>query len=325
VDRLERLLNLVAALIDARRLLTARDIQERVAGYPAGEIAFNRAFARDKATLREMGIPLFTEALDPGDPEAGQGYRIPRDRYELPDLGLEPEEVAALYVASTAVRLDGGAQATEAIWKLGGVQAPASVPAAASASLPGSEHLAVLFTATTERRPLTFDYRGETRRVEPWRLNFRNGFWYLTGRDMDRDERRTFRLDRITTAPTVGEPATFVRPETLGTPGTTGSPSTGAPHRTGGATPPWEMGDEEPVEVDILVDADQARYAVSTAGEPALAERRSSGEVVLRLRVTNRAALRSFVLGLLDHAEILSPTAERVALVAWVRAAAGVR
>jgi hypothetical protein len=40
--------------------------------------------------------------------------------------------------------------------------------------------------------------------------------------------------------------------------------------------------------------------------------------------VTNRSALRSFVLGFLDHAEVIGPAGERAALVEWIRGAAGV-
>jgi proteasome accessory factor B len=302
VDRLERLLNLVASLLDTERLLKAEEIKVRVPGYPEGEIAFHRAFNRDKATLRAMDIPLTTEWLDEGDPEAGQGYRIRRDRYELPDPGLEPEEVAALHFASTTVRLE-GTEATEAIWKLGGVTPAGSAPIEATASVPGGEHLAVLYAATTDRRKVTFSYRGEVRQIEPWRLSFRNGFWYLAGWDRARGDRRTFRVDRIAAAPEAGGPAEVDRP-----------------NDTGRAAPqPWEMGDEEPVEVDVLVDGGQARFAVEATGNAAVRERRPDGSVVLRLVVTNRAALRSFVLGWLDHAEILAPRSERDALVDWVR------
>jgi predicted DNA-binding transcriptional regulator YafY len=303
VDRLERLLNLVASLLDTERALKAEELKVRVPGYPEGEVAFHRAFNRDKATLRAMDIPLTTEWLDEGDPEAGQGYRIRRDRYELPDPGLEPEEVAALHFAATAVRLE-GTEATEAIWKLGGVTpaAPAELREA-TASVPGGEHLAVLYAATTDRRTVTFSYRGDNREIEPWRLSFRNGFWYLVGWDRGRGDRRTFRVDRVTSAPELGKQAVIDRPRDAGRV----SPQ------------PWEMGDEEPVEVEVLVDADQAGFAVGAAGESAVSERRPGGAVVLRLRVTNRAALRSFVLGWLDHAEILGPPSERLALVDWVR------
>jgi proteasome accessory factor B len=304
VDRLERLLNLVASLLDTERPLKGEEIKVRVPGYPDGEVAFHRAFNRDKATLRAMDIPLTTEWLDEGDPEAGQGYRIRRDRYELRDPGLEPEEVAALHFASTAVRLE-GTEATEAIWKLGGVAPglPLDPAGAGSASVSGAEHLAVLYAATTDRRTLTFSYRGEVREIEPWRLSFRNGFWYLAGWDRGRGDRRTFRVDRIATVPEVGAASAVDRPADAGR-----------------STPqPWEMGDEDPVEVDVLVDDGQARFAVEVTGESAVRERRAGGAVVLRLRVTNRAALRSFVLGWLDHAEILGPPSERLALVDWVR------
>jgi hypothetical protein len=40
--------------------------------------------------------------------------------------------------------------------------------------------------------------------------------------------------------------------------------------------------------------------------------------VVLSLTVTNRAALRSWVLGFLDHAEILGPPAVREAMTTWL-------
>ncbi|GAC1312733.1 MAG: hypothetical protein NVSMB12_03270 [Acidimicrobiales bacterium] len=315
MDRLERLLNLVAALLDTERVLTAEEIGTRVPGFPApGTPAFHRAFERDKATLREMGVPLEVVIVEPSNPESAHGYRIRPDRYELPDPGLSAEEVAALHLAATQVRLEGG-DATAAIWKLGGVPTDPDagtgvLERAATAAIPGSDHLAGLFAATAERRSVTFPYKGDTRRVEPWRLEFRNGSWYLVGLDTDRDGRRTFRLDRIEGPVAAGEPRSFERPET-----TASLP-----------THPWEMGDEEPVEVDVLIDADQAAWAVTTTGGAAtVTERRADGAVVVRLRVTNRAALRSWVIGFLDHAEILGPSEERDALLDWLTPVAGLR
>jgi predicted DNA-binding transcriptional regulator YafY len=307
VDRLERLLNLVAALIDTDRPLTAEEIAERVAGYPPPGPTFKRAFERDKATLRNMGVPLDVIVLDPLNAESPQGYRVPRRRYELPDPGLDPDEVAALHLAATSVRLDGG-DATAAVWKLGGVPEAAGVGVldrAATASIPGSDHLEALFSAATERRTVTFGYRGGTRTVDPWRLEFRNGQWYLVGRDHDRGEQRTFRLDRLTGAPEMGPAAAFDPPKTT----------------TPVAGHPWEVGDEDPVDVRVLVDADQAPWAVGNAG--VIPDQRDDGSVVLTLRTTNRAALRSWVLGFLDHAEIDGPPEERAAMEAWLEDATG--
>jgi len=66
------------------------------------------------------------------------------------------------------------------------------------------------------------------------------------------------------------------------------------------------------------VDAGQAEWAVTTVGRASVLERRRDGAVVLEIPVTNRRAFRSFVLGLLDHAEILSPPELIVELVGWL-------
>lgn len=302
MDRLERLLNLVGALLDTTRLLTADEIRDRVPGYPEGSgTAFHRAFERDKAALRDMGIPVDVVTLDPTRADSEVGYRVRRDRYELPDPGLTPEEVAALHLAATQVRLEGG-DATEAVWKLGGVPGVDADPSAAPApaAIPGSAHLPALFSAATERRTARFAYRGEERTVDPWRLEFRNGAWYLIGRDHGRGERRTFRLDRFSGPVETGPPGGFEPPA---------DPDPAATH-------PWEMGDEDPILVDVLVDAEQAAWAAANAG--VAGEQRADGSVVLTLRVTNRAALRSWVLGFLDHAEVLAPQSERDALAGWI-------
>lgn len=300
-DRLERLVNLVAALLDTERPLSADEIRERVPGFPAeAGPAFHRAFERDKAALRDMGIPIDVVEIDPGRADTEFGYRIRPDCYELPDPGLEPDEVAALHLAATQVRLDGG-DATAAVWKLGGVPADSSVlERAATAEIPGSAHLPALFGAASERRTVRFGYHGAERRVDPWRLQFRNGAWYLVGFDHDRGGRRTFRLDRFTGAVEAGAAGGFEPPQ----------------RAEAMTTRPWEMGDEEPVEVRVLVDADQAAWAEANAGVPV--DRLPDGSVELSLRTTNRSGLRSWVLGFLDHAEIVSPPSERDALVAWL-------
>ncbi|MET0826123.1 MAG: hypothetical protein ABWZ89_06380, partial [Acidimicrobiales bacterium] len=65
--------------------------------------------------------------------------------------------------------------------------------------------------------------------------------------------------------------------------------------RSGAERQPWELGDDEPVEARVLVDADQAGYAVHLTGEAAVAERHDDGSVELALPVSNPVAFRSFV------------------------------
>jgi proteasome accessory factor B len=305
MTRLERLINLLAALLEAGSPLSRAEVQWRVPGYEGSPDSTRRAFERDKETLRAMGVPLAVEPLDPLHPELGEGYRISREQYELPDPGLGPEELAALHLAVSVVRV-GGASGQEAIWKLGGAPAGEAFGALV-ADLPGSEHLATLFAAMSARRAIRFVYQGPTgeaeRVVDPFRLSFANGRWYLEGHDRDRAGERRFRLDRMT-RPELGGPQDQQR----------------RPRVESGPNQPWLMGDEPAVEARLLVDADQAGWAVARLGESAVRERRDDGAVVVALPVANREAFRSFVLGFLDHAEVLSPPELRAEVIEWLRA-----
>src|SRR5829696_6649765 len=174
--KLERLLNLTALLLETPRPLSAVEIRDRLGVYAAENDAFRRAFERDKDDLRAMGVPLEVQDV-PGVVPAVEGYRIPKDRYYLRDPGLTAEELAALRMAASVVQLD-GLSAREGLLKLGG-------------------HVGALFGAIAARTPVRFTYRGVERRVDPYRLDFLRGRWYLTGFDHTRDDERAFRLDRF--------------------------------------------------------------------------------------------------------------------------------
>jgi predicted DNA-binding transcriptional regulator YafY len=313
MDRLERLVNLVAALIDTDHPLTREQIHQRIEGYSDDPDAFRRNFERDKELLRQMGLPLGTEALDPNHPEE-VGYRIRREEYELPDPGLDEHELAALRLASAAVQVDGtwGREATtRALRKLGGAATAGTAGSTTGAdakgtgwaALPGGDTVAAAFGAIAECRRVHFTYRGEARVVDPWRLSFRRGQWYLAGLDHHRGEERLFRLDRLEGSLVVdGPPHAFTRP-------------------AGGDTTPrpaWRLGDDDEVMAVLLVDADQARWAVDALGEEAVTERRPDGSILFHVGITNPGAFRSFVLGFLDHAEILGPSDLRDDMVAWL-------
>jgi len=196
-----------------------------------------------------------------------------------------------------------GAEGLQALWKLGGVVAEAG-PTPPRAALPAPAHLVELFAAVSERRPVAFDYRGQRRRVDPHALRFRNGHWYLVGREHAPDQQRSFRIDRLESAV-----------EGVGPAGSFAAPDTPAEQ-----PPPWQMGDEEPAEARLLVDGDQAAWAIAHVGAAAVVERRSDGGVVLTVPVTNRDAFRTFVLGFLDHAEVLGPGELRDDVTAWLEA-----
>ncbi|MFN3217502.1 MAG: helix-turn-helix transcriptional regulator [Acidimicrobiales bacterium] len=300
MGKLERLLNLTAALLETERPLRADELRRRIDGYPDNDASFRRAFERDKDDLREMGVPISLEAIPGSDPPV-EGYRVHKSDYYLPDPGLDNDELAALHLAASAVRVEGLGGAA-ALRKLGGSVEGAG--AETIVSVPTDPRLAVIFAAVAARRVITFDYRGERRDVEPWRLDFVRGRWYVTGFDRVRAGERHFRIDRIDGEVAAGEDAAFER----------------AAGATGVRMQPWELGDEPPRQARLLVDADQAAWAVHTIG-PAAAEH-PDGSVELELTVTNEAAFRSFVCGFLDHAEVLAPPDLRDDLIDWLAAIA---
>ena len=301
--KLERLLNLTALLLAARQPVTAEDIQRQL-DYPEDRAAFRRAFERDKEELRAMGIPLRVEPV-PGRLPAIDGYRIPPDEYAVRDPGLTTEELAALHLAATAVQVE-GMSATGGLLKLGGLVGAADGPGPGLrvAPLPADPNLAVLFAAVGSRAPVELRYRGRARRIDPHRLEFQRGRWYLSGLDHSHGEPRSFRLDRIEGPVTVLDEPPFAVPE--------GAPSGGMGR---GA---WALGAEAPVTARVLVDEPLARWAIQHVGPDHVVEERADGAVVIELPVTNRDAFRSFVLGFLHHAEVLAPAELRDDLVAWL-------
>src|SRR5688500_2593424 len=106
MEKLERLMNLIAARVHAPTPPPAEEARGRVPGYPDAKASFQRAFERDKDDLREMGVPLSIETLSWRDPPE-PGYRIHGDEYYLANPDLEPDELAALHLAASAVRMEG--------------------------------------------------------------------------------------------------------------------------------------------------------------------------------------------------------------------------
>ena len=131
--RAERLVNLVIALLGTRQYVTAAKIRATVPGYEPddgtarADEAFKRMFERDKAELREMGVPLETGRTSVFDTE--DGYRIARADYELPEITLTGEEAAAVGLALRlweSARLAGAAQSALVKLKAAGVDVDTS-------------------------------------------------------------------------------------------------------------------------------------------------------------------------------------------------------
>ena len=204
----ERLLNLVLVLLYTRRPLSKAQIRQLVPQYgqSASSEAFERMFERDKDELRELGIPLVTEDIDPLH-EDEPGYRIHQREYALPDISFEADELAVLGLASrTWAQASLAGPAAQALRKLRAAGVERDVDALIGIE-PRLRTTEPAFDAVKDgvlrRVPLTFSYRrpeaaeASERHVQPWSLVSWHGRWYLNAFDVDRGAARAFRLSRI--------------------------------------------------------------------------------------------------------------------------------
>ncbi|MGY1784496.1 helix-turn-helix transcriptional regulator [Geodermatophilus sp. SYSU D00698] len=223
--RAERLVNLVIALLGTRQYVTAARIRATVPGYEPddgtarADEAFKRMFERDKADLREMGIPLETGRTSVFDTE--DGYRIARADYELPEITLTGEEAAAVGLALRlweSAQLAGAAHSALVKLRAAGVDVdPTRLPIQPrlDSDEPAFEPC---YAAARDRRVLQFDYRRPDedaparRHVQPWGVVAWHGRWYLVGLDLDRQAPRVFRLSRVVGTPRATGPENAFEP-----------------------------------------------------------------------------------------------------------------
>ncbi len=213
MDRTERLLDLVALLLDAPEPVAFSDLREAFPDdYGGGREAAERKLERDKAELLHLGVPL--EFVPPSleDGRDTGGYRIDRAAFFLPDPRLAPEEAAALYAAGSAAlaaRDFPFAQdlqhALRKISLAGAAPAPQSVSRSLLVVRPGDTERAPRLrelagaVARRKRVHLRYDKFGSVteRDVDPYGLAFRGGTWRLVGYCHLRKAQRVFLVDRI--------------------------------------------------------------------------------------------------------------------------------
>jgi proteasome accessory factor B len=313
VRRIERLINLIAALLETARPMTAEDIRREIHGYddhPTHE-AFRRAFERDKESLRNMGIPIEMKPVteDPFS-EHVEGYIIPKDRYYLPELDLEPDEVAALHLAAEVVL--GGSEAASA-----GLKKLSVDPSVSNWSTPrlvwgqdiAAEQplLVPVYNGVLAKKPLRFVYTnnsGETaeRTVEPYGLVHRRGAWYLVGRDVEKDGLRSFKLSSFESAPEMVDghyevPAGFDAAAYL---------------------------EGEPFEIGEVAASALVRFPPALVWFPeqnlarATLTPQEDGSVDVEVPVANPSALASWIASLGPGVEVLGPQEMRGAVVSYV-------
>ncbi|MBI4261799.1 MAG: WYL domain-containing protein [Actinobacteria bacterium] len=310
---LERLLNLVALLLEAGRPLTFGEIRAKLPAYQQGDLpAAKRMFERDKDVLRENGIPVELYPTDPWEVE--DGYLIPKDRYYLPEISFTPEEISALVVAAHTPGADGEAEQAVRKLQVGAESAPLAAlsrsPITAGID-PGGPRLAAVAEAIEGRRAVRFSYRparGEPgeRHVDPWAIVWRSGHWYVAGLDRDRGEPRSFRLSRF---------LSDVSQE-----GEASSPPPGFDAKAQLRLGPWGTG-QGLRRARVAFSPDVSWWATRGLPEAEVKRTRRDGWVEVALPAGDSTAFVSWVLSFGPDAELLSPRALREDLVARLEAA----
>jgi proteasome accessory factor B len=311
---LERLVNLVALLLESRRPLTFDEIREKLAeAYEHEDVnSAKRMFERDKDVLRDIGVPIEVSSTDVWDAE--QGYMIAKERYYLPEIRFDAEEITALAVAA---RSGADTAAEDAVRKLlsgAGEGILASLPSdVGPVGETASEALTAAAEAVAGSRRVRFAYRtasgtASRRTVDAYGLAVRGGHWYLVGFDHDRDEIRSFRLSRVASAFDDG--------------GAADPPPDGFRASDHVRAAPWGPG-EGAGSATVAFSPPVAWWA--TAGIPGVEDLgpREDGWSVVRLPATPGESLAAWVLSFGPDAEALEPPELRDEVVRRLEALVG--
>jgi proteasome accessory factor B len=326
MDRTERLLDLVALLLDSHEPVSWAELKESFPeDYGSGsDEATERKFERDKAELLELGIPL---TYVQGDEDRKDGYLLDRNAYYLPEPGFTPEEMAVLYAAGSAALASGafpgrhdlqhalrtigffagGKMATPKVrMELGAVRETAAVP----------EFLESIWSAASARKWVELSYLSpkrpepSIRRVDPYGLVLRRGVWSLVGYCHLRKGLRTFHVHRIRELkinPSKPRTHDFEVPEDFRI-------DAHVPHA------PWQWHIEPPVEVRIGLQGPLASQAQAHFPDARL--ERTEGKTEVVLTVTLMDALLKHLLALWPQAQVVSPEPARARFRALAEAVA---
>ncbi len=299
----ERLVNLVALLLEARKPLTFESIRDLLPAYAQDDVAAaKRMFERDKDVLRDVGIPIDLVPTDVWEVETG--YVISKDRYYLPEIGFTPEEISALFVAARTGAED--ASAEHAVHKLlygaeGGILTGAPGGSLAVGPDPAGASPTAVAEAIHDHRAIRFAYRTakgapSERTIDPYGLLCRSGHWYVVGLDHERGEIRAFRLSRFSSD--------------VGDAGEASEPPEGfraADHVQAG---PWGAGEPES-HARIDFSPEVAWWATKGIQDAEVGETREDGWVEVTVPAGPGEELASWVLSFGPDAEAIFPPSLR--------------
>ncbi|SDW64296.1 Predicted DNA-binding transcriptional regulator YafY, contains an HTH and WYL domains [Amycolatopsis xylanica] len=197
-DTPARLLNLLS-LLQTPREWPGSELAERL------EVS-TRTIRRDIDRLRELGYPVEATMGSEG------GYRLVAGA-AMPPLLLDDDEAVAIAVGLRTAAGQAIAGIEEASvralakleqvlpsrlrYRVGALGTATMAVTTTGASVDPSV-LTLLAGAIANRERVRFGYRDAKRHAEPYRLVASGRRWYLVAFDLDRDDWRTFRADRVT-------------------------------------------------------------------------------------------------------------------------------
>ena len=214
------------------RLLTILELLQLYPVLSGGELARRlevdgRTVRRYVTMLQDMGIPV--EAVRGRD----GGYRL-RPGFKLPPMMFTQHEALALALGLLLVRrlglgaereaMEGAAAKLERVLpestraQLQAMQSVLVLDLPITRTDPAAETILTLSTAVAEQRQVDLFYQAWNkevtgRRIDPYGLVYRMGYWYVPGYCHLRQDVRTFRLDRIEAVTLRDE--VFVRPQSF--------------------------------------------------------------------------------------------------------------
>jgi predicted DNA-binding transcriptional regulator YafY len=196
-----RLLRLLS-LLQSRRQWSGRDLSERL------EIDA-RTVRRDVEKLRELGYPVRASSGLGGGYQLGAGTSMP------PVLLSDDEAVAVAFALRTAAGSVGKMEETaigllakldqvlpNRLRKRASALHAVTISLASAQNVPPVDVLSRIASACRDHMKIKFSYKdrdgqSSSRTIEPLRLAHTGSRWYLVAWDTQREDWRTFRVDRI--------------------------------------------------------------------------------------------------------------------------------
>ncbi|KRB77066.1 hypothetical protein ASE01_09920 [Nocardioides sp. Root190] len=298
---MERLVRIAAMLQAHPEQGVSGDKLIRVAGFGGGKDAGTQ-LSRDIANLAKQGWQIENVAA------AGETavYRMTTVDNRL-RVRLSPGQGAALRRA--VLMADRGDLAKRLGLPESGTTSEAPAAAALRAVPPAD--LGLVVDAVRDHQLLRFGYKGTTRVVHPESVRNQNNVWYLRGvEDTDPDDTvvKAFVVSRMTDVDADGPATARTLPPVRHT----------ALHPMA-----WEI--DPPVEVVLSAPAHYEPDVRRWLGEPEDVTPGEDDSVLLRYRVTHRAALRTRLNELGDRVRIVSPDEVRAEVIAALDAARGTK